>query len=368
MNHTTTRLCAAIALLGATSAWAQGSSVTIYGIADVAAEYDSGVNAGAGKSGNQMRMGLGTWPSRLGFRGTEDLGGGQKALFNLEAGLNLDTGGLGQGRMFGRQASVGLSGGFGTVLLGRLYSMRYYGMMDTDFFGPGSHGLGTVDSGIPNTRIDNAVSWRGSAGPFSGGLSYSLGRDTVAGNNPAATGCAGESATDTSQCREWSAMAKYDGGRWGVVTAYERQNGGTAATYGGLTSSNLTDSRFSLGGYLHAAGGKLGVGWLARNNEGSTTTPRSNLFWLVGEKRISAPVTLTGMVAHISFKDSANKATLLTLRASYALSKRTTVYVSDAYIRNSGTLALAASANSPGTGPLPGRAQNSLQVGITHRF
>lgn len=361
------RLCLAVGLLGAAQLHAQESSVTIYGVASVGTEYDSGVNAGGGKSGSQMRTGLGNVPSRLGFRGVEDLGGGLKALFTLESGLNLDTGALGQGRMFGRQASVGLSGAFGTVLMGRLYSMRYYSMLDADIFGYGSHGLGTVDSGIPNARIDNAVSWRGSAGPFSGGLSYSFGRDAVAGNNPAATNCAGESAADSRQCREWSAMLKYDGGDWGVVSSYEQQNGGTAATYGGLVSPSLSDRRFILNAYLKTGASKLGIGWLARDNQGSAT-PRSNLFWLVGEHQLSAPVTVAGMVAHIGFRDSANAATLLALRMNYRLSKRTSLYVSDAYIRNRGDLALAASANSPGTGPLPGHAQNSLQVGVTHSF
>ncbi|MFX6218091.1 porin, partial [Acinetobacter baumannii] len=58
--------------------------------------------------------------SRLGVKGVEDLGGGIKALFTIENGFSVDTGEAGQGKLlWGRQATVGLSGNFGTVLVGR---------------------------------------------------------------------------------------------------------------------------------------------------------------------------------------------------------------------------------------------------------
>jgi len=352
------------------SAHAQtGSNVQIFGIIDVAAEVASHVNAGNGTSTSQYRLGLGSVPSRLGFRGTEDLGGGLKAIYTLEGGLSADTGTSSQGsRMWGRQAFVGLSGDWGQVTAGRLYTMRYYAMFDGDLFGAGSQGLGTIDAGIPNARADNAVSYRVNAGHWSGGLNYSLGRDTVAASNPVATGCAGE-ATVSKQCREVSAMARYDGDSWAVSTAWERQNGGTSATYGGLTSPDLTDTRTVVNGFFKpTADLKIGAGLLVRNNEGSTTTPKSKLYWIVGEQKIGDPIVLNGMLAQIKYDNSANKATLLALRANYWFSKRTTVYVSEQYVANNGTLAVAASANSPGTGPLPGTAQNALQVGLAHSF
>lgn len=357
------------ALLALACCAANAQTVQVFGVLDQAAEVTTHVNAGNGLSATQYRLGLGAVPSRLGFRGSEDLGGGLKATFTLEGGLNADTGTSGQGaRMWGRQASVGLEGGWGQLTLGRLYAMRYYAMFDGDFFGAGSQGLGTIDAGIPNARLDNAVAYRFKAGAFSGGLAYSAGRDTVAANNTAATGCAGE-ATVSRQCAAYSAMARYDGGSWAVSAAYERQHGGTATTFGGLTHPDLTDTRAVINGFVKLDSGlKLGAGWLARRNEGAPATPRSNLYWIVGEQRISEPVVLTGMLAQIKYRGSANEATVLALRANYWLSKRTTVYVSEQFVSNGGTLAVAASSNAPGTGPLPGGSQNALQLGIGHSF
>jgi predicted porin len=122
------RIIAITALAGlAVTALAQpapaGSSVTIYGLADLGVEHLTNVGAG-GSSLTRMPGLTGSLPSRLGFRGSEDLGGGLKAVFTLEMGLALDTGTLNQGgRGFGRQAFVGLAGPWGAVTLGRNYSM-----------------------------------------------------------------------------------------------------------------------------------------------------------------------------------------------------------------------------------------------------
>ena len=89
---------------------AAAQSVTVYGIVDLAVERVNAV-APSGRAIHRMPSLTGSVPSRLGFRGSEDLGGGVKAVFALEQGLGADTGGVAQGgRAFGRQAFVGLSG------------------------------------------------------------------------------------------------------------------------------------------------------------------------------------------------------------------------------------------------------------------
>lgn len=103
------------------SAHAQ-SSVTIYGIADASLRYSDGLDAAYGGSSGSTTMvnsGVNT-TSRLGYRGTEDLGGGLKAVFNLESGLNFDSGTTANtSKFFDRAAVVGLGGTWGTVTLGR---------------------------------------------------------------------------------------------------------------------------------------------------------------------------------------------------------------------------------------------------------
>lgn len=106
-----------LALLSAFSGAALAqSSVTIYGIADAGLQsLDNGAVAGS-----TLKLQSGQINgSRLGFKGTEDLGGGLKANFVLEMGLNIDDGSSAQGRTFGRIATVGVSGDFGSVELGR---------------------------------------------------------------------------------------------------------------------------------------------------------------------------------------------------------------------------------------------------------
>ena len=121
-KHLATATFAALGLL-ASGAYAQ-SSVTVYGIVDTGVEYVN--NANANKDG-VVRLSSGAMnTSRIGFRGTEDLGGGLKAVFQLENGFKTDTGEFDSaGLLFGRQANVGLEGSFGRIVAGRSYSTTY---------------------------------------------------------------------------------------------------------------------------------------------------------------------------------------------------------------------------------------------------
>lgn len=107
----------ALAVLGTAAGVASAqSSVTIYGRVDAA--YSKSI-------GSKIRGINDTQQSRLGFKGTEDLGGGLKAVFNLEHGLNLDTGAQNNPLFWNRRAVVGLETSFGRVLLGREYTPAY---------------------------------------------------------------------------------------------------------------------------------------------------------------------------------------------------------------------------------------------------
>jgi predicted porin len=139
--------------LSAAAAQAQ-SQVHIYGVADAGLVAEYGTPAGSSPAiGSGLASG-----SRLGFKGTEDLGNGLSAVFVLEGGYNIDTGATGQGGLrFGRQAFVGVRGRFGGVTVGRQYSPYYRAIRDVaDPFEDGLAGQATnVMSG--NHRMDNAV-------------------------------------------------------------------------------------------------------------------------------------------------------------------------------------------------------------------
>lgn len=350
---------------------AAAQSVTFYGIVDVAVERISNTTA-AGVTNWRVPANTGSVPSRWGLRGSEDLGDGLKAVFTLESGFAPGTGALGQaGRMFGRQAFVGLSGPWGTAALGRQYTMTFWSLLDADVIGPLVFALGSLDAYIPNARVDNALSYRGSFSGLTVGATYSLGRDAAnpTPNNPAGTNCPGNVAGDTSSCRAWSALLKYDQPTWGVALATDTLRGGAGSwAAAGLTSSSLTDTRTTLNGYVKFAGLKVGGGVIHRDNEGNATTPRSDLAFVGVSWPVSAAFSADAQVAQLKFKGSANKANLFVLRGNYALSRRTSVYAAVGQIDNSGTLAVSVSGGAPGSAPPAGEGQNGLVAGVRHSF
>lgn len=160
MNKKLLGLGMALAANGALAQTAGSSAIEIYGLIDIGvgysehslsqdANYQQGMNAVATKYGTLSDSGMfngGLSPSRIGFRGKEDLGGGLKAVFTLETGFNPQDGVLTNGpaslasnaaktpttvyndsslagQLFNRQANVGLSSDWGTVTFGRNYSV-----------------------------------------------------------------------------------------------------------------------------------------------------------------------------------------------------------------------------------------------------
>lgn len=357
----------AAACIAAVPALAQAQSVTLYGVIDTGVEYVN--NIGASKdSVTRMNSLAGTVPSRWGLRGTEDLGNGLKAQFALESGFAPDSGTSNQGnRLFGRQAWVGLSGNWGQVAFGRQYTMLFWSTLEADMLGPNTFGTSSLDSYLPNARADNAVSYKGTFGGVTIGGTYSFGRDAVnAGPSPSGTNCGGENPADQRACREWSALLKYDTGTWGVGAAYDSIRGGPGA-FGGLASSGLKDDRLSVNGYANVGQGKIGAGLIRRDNNGSPT-PRSDLWYAGASYAITSAFSVDGEVFYLRYHNSANKAWLYAARATYAFSRRTSVYGTAGFIDNRGNLGLSVSSGSPGSNVAPGGNQLGAMLGIKHIF
>lgn len=150
MKKTLLALTAAAAACSASgAAFAQSSSVTLYGIADAGVSYQSHVQSVPGQGGSLFGVTSGGLSgSRWGIRGVEDLGGGLKGIFVLESGFNIDTGTSAQGnRLFGRQSYVGLQGDFGAVTLGRQQNALFQLFGEYDPMAVGnSYSLNAVDT------------------------------------------------------------------------------------------------------------------------------------------------------------------------------------------------------------------------------
>jgi predicted porin len=377
MRKLTAVMLAGVAAGAQAQAPAPASSVTIYGIADLGVERLS--NVGVARASLTRMPGLtGSLPSRLGFRGSEDLGGGLKAIFALEMGIGLDTGTLNQGgRGFGRQAFVGLSGPWGSATVGRNYSMLYWAIFDGDLLGPNAFGIGSLDSHVPNTRVDNSIAYRGTFGGVTVGATYSFGRDAVnAGPSPAGTNCAGESTADSKACRQWSGLLKYDTAAWGLALGVDEMRGGAGA-FAGLVRSDLEDRRITLNGYAKLGSRvKLAAGVLRRDNDAAVpasatngATPRSDIAWIgAAWSPEDTLFTLDGQVQRIRFSGGGDTSTLSVVRGFYNLSRRSAVYLQASHVTNGARLAFGVSSAQAGGAPTAGRSQNGVMAGIRHIF
>ncbi|MGF6756543.1 porin [Paraburkholderia sp. GAS334] len=393
----------ALAALGTFAGVAHAqSSVTLYGIIDEGFNWTQ--NSGGSHLYN-LTSGV-LQGSRFGLRGTEDLGGGLKAIFVLENGFNLSNGALGQankgssqGLMFGRQAYVGLSSQFGTVTLGRQYDSV------VDYVGPLEAGdqwggyivahPGDLDNFNNAYRVNNAIKFTSAnyAGFTFGGV-YSLG------------GIAGA----YSRNQLFSVGAGYNNGPLVLGVAYlnaRNPNNGffgdngqsTPATttnfisspvYSGYASANTYQVIGAGGAYTFGAA-TIGatysnVQFLGLGNASSGPNPggfKNSAKFNNGEinfKYQLTPALLVG--AAFDYTDASSvdrnngtntggaKYFQYALGSDYFLSKRTDVYIVGVYQKASGTdsnggAAVAAINNLT---PSKSNTQVTARVGIRHKF
>lgn len=279
-----------LAGVSATQAHAQ-SSVTLYGLIDQGFNYVSNVQTGrsggalAGKHQYAFSDGAtGIGGSRWGLKGSEDLGGGYKAVFTLENGFNINTGGLAQGGlMFGRQAFVGLASPVGQVTVGRQYTVVSDMLYPYSEAGeiPGHMGAnpGDFDDLGHSIRVNNTIKFRSKefAGVAVGGL-YSLG------------GIAGSPGRN----QVWSLAATYAAGPFGAGVGYVNARQPNLSFFGtnGNAGGNTTDNMGSLGSATTGQTNPIYSGF------SSATTYQ---FLIAGAKYHFGSFTLGGTYTHASF-------------------------------------------------------------------
>lgn len=348
-------------LLAAGSAvHAQG--VTIYGIVDTGVEHLTNVNAQGGSLTRMPNL-TGMVPSRLGFRGTEDLGGGLSAFFNLEMGVALDSGSMNNGgRAFGRAANVGIAGPFGRVTLGRQVNMTILAV-SSHVMGPALYSFASHDPYIPNAIDDNAIGYTGNFGGVTVGATYSLGHDVSTAGGPAATSCPGELATDSQACRHWTALVKYDTASYGAAFSHDVMRGGPGAAFG-MTSSAFTDKRTVVSGWGKLGAAKVSGGILRRERDTGALL-QSNLYYLGASYPLTPALSLDGELSRLDVKNSPNDSTMAVVRGVYSFSKRTGVYAMLARMKNKGAAATSVSAG--GTAGA-GMSQTGVMLGLRHTF
>lgn len=363
MKNILSSAAALVCGLAAASAAHAQTSVQVYGIVDSGIAHLTNVN-NAGDSNTKIPSLTSSFPSRIGFKGSEDLGGGLQAFFVLENGLAMDTGTQQQGgRLFGRAANVGLKGDWGTLTIGRQQNMTYISGLKTDVLGPHLFAIGSIDPYLPNARSDNAIGYMGNFSGFVVGATWSFGRDASATGGPAATNCAGEVAGNSKACRQYTGLLGYETKAWGLNASYDRLYGNTGAA-GGLTSSDNDDIRTTVNGYLMIGPTKIGGGLIDRETNAATGTTES-LLWYLGVSHPINNFVIDVQAAARNTKTSDDDVTMLVARLNYALSKRTVVYTAIGRMDNDGASAVALDAG--GTVGV-GKTQNGVMVGLRHHF
>lgn len=307
------------------------SNVTIYGVVDVGIAHE---NNGAA-AGSVIRMDTGNLNgSRLGFKGTEDLGGGLSANFQLENGFSPDTGTLGQGGLlFGRHAWVGLSGGFGTIKLGRQVLPVYD---NADIFDPFQDALAGDTARMFNysgNRVDNSLSYGYAANGFKGQIVYGVGE--VAGN--------------ASAKRTLAGFGSYANGPVQAVLTYTGIND---------ASGNDTAKTTLLGGNYNFGVAQVYAAYAWNKGVGTKDTRDA----LIG---VRAPLGTAGtvMASYIRKSDKVNgnaDANQLAIGYIHDLSKRTALYTSFSRTANDNL----ASYNVA----VAGATDKLFNVGIRHKF
>lgn len=366
-------LALGVALALPALASAQGSNVTLYGTIDTGIHYINNIGPGESNYVGFANPNTNSWPSFWGLRGSEKISDNLEGIFNLESGFNPNTGTSNQSsRLFGRSAWVGLKGNWGQLMLGRQYSMLHYAMMRSDIIGPNAFGSASLDGYIADKRTDNAI---GYIGDFSGvkfGATYGKGRDE--GNSDKDKAC-GQSFNEQTGCVSYSAMLGYDAANWGANVVYDVLTGSDAARV--KNAKNMTngqaDRRLGVNGWAKFDALTLGAFYVNRNKNndvGPKLGTRSDQFALAAAYALTPAVTIDGSVGYINYKhaDEGSRSWLYVARVKYALSKRTSVYASAAFLSNKGLAANGVDGGSPDTNPSAGNNQTGLMAGIRHNF
>jgi predicted porin len=347
MKKSLLALAALTAFAGAASAQ---SSVTLFGIVDLSVNSaKNGPNSLKQLSSDQMNS------NRIGFRGIEDLGGGLRAAFWLEAGMAPDIGnaggsngltaGAGQSTFFNRRATVALTGGFGEVRLGRDYDPTFNNRASFDPFGfNGIAQMGNVESTlgsgvVSQVRVNNAVSY---FLPAMGGL---YGQFQVA---------AGEAQPGQ----------KYMGLRLGYAAGPINVGFATAKTY--KTGTMTADYKQTNGGFSFNAGFMTAEIMYDKVDYGAANQKHVLLGVLVP----FGAGTLKASYNKVSGSSDSVDAKLFGVGYQYDLSKRTALYATIARLTNSGNAATGAKFTI-GQGPAMvagGATSEGYNLGIRHSF
>ena len=338
----------ALAAIAASSAAFAQSSVSLYGVVDASLESVKGSDTVTRVSSDNLAS------SRLGFKGTEDLGGGLKANFVLETNVKMDTGANGGGatRFFDRAAWVGVSGGFGELRLGRQDTSLGLLAGNSSILGAQGYDdlkIAKTFSGDTYRRTDNAITYM--LPKLVDGLSAQVQYSTAAGTS---------TAVGTEDADKL-------GSHYGLNVQYAVTNGFSAGLgYIHAKRTNTVDDT----GLLAYVGYDFGMAKLTGYVEQDKRDGMAEKRQVLGA-RLDVPVgkdfKLQASVAQVKDQEmtanNKDKATILALKGIYSLSKRTALYALFTNVKNDDQVGL-----NVGQAVADGKTARGLAIGLSHKF
>jgi predicted porin len=333
------------------------TNVTMYGRVDTSIGFEQnksglGSTAAVPVGGSALVLNQGVQSSnRWGVRGSEDLGGGLKAIFNLEAGFASDNG---TGPIeFRRRSVVGVEGGFGTLVLGRDYDPLFRVLLGSDNLGLGHYNnvhtifgaTGTFGGGAAyGVRIDNGVHY----------VSPSLGGFVLRG----AYGFSEQFAAPKANGRAISVAGEFSTGPLYVGLGYRANSLAV-----GSNKYSALGARYNFGAF--AINGGVGV----NNPFGANNDTRS--LWVGGDVQ-AGPGRLhlqVGSAKTNVLGTSDPKLTSVGLTYNYPLSKRTNLYATAGALKNNafGNFSLSTSSTAVAPGVV-GADPRGISFGVGHNF
>lgn len=360
------------------------STVTLYGVMDEGFDFTNNVRGG---KVYELQSGF-AQGSRWGLKGAEDLGGGLKAVFQLENGFNVNNGRLGQGGlMFGRQAYVGLaSNQYGTVTLGRQYDSLVDFLAQTTANGNWAGYLFSHPYDNDNTdntfRVNNTVKYTSpTISGFQFGGTYSFSNDTNFANN-----------------RQYSLGGQYSNGGLLIAMAYLQANNPSATAGGAINNGgdeNFVAQRLRVfGAGVNYSFGPATLGFAYTNTNvtqplssgyvgaitpatGTLSSLRFQNFELNGKYQFTPAFYVGAMYTYTRADFNATSGKLhpnyqtIGLMADYNLSKRTDLYLQGAYqhVGGDSTGTVLDVAYVPGADDVSSnRNQLLVRAAIRHKF
>ncbi|AMO94508.1 outer membrane insertion C-terminal signal domain protein [Collimonas fungivorans] len=344
------------------------TSVTIYGRVDAGINYQSNqVNRNADGSitrGGQWGIGGNEWgTSMFGIKGTEDLGGGLKALFTLENGFDASNGQVNGGSgLWTRRSFVGLNGSLGTVKIGRDLALPSDRVWSIDPTGQQNMSTSTLFKGRNWPQTSNQIQY---ITPDMGGLYVHVmyGAGEAAGSFT--RGPTGSNIGNSTGIAVGFVQPNYE-----LLAMYD-----TARSQSGEYNDLFSRSKeITVGGNVTISKVKLYAGWQNLSAPAQIVTTdgtmaaanKANQFWLGANYQLTPALTLIGAAYHVKLNHDVGSANLFMVGTNYSLSKRTLLYASVGTIRNgSNTDFQVQTGSSDG---LVGQNQSTFYTGISHSF